>query len=59
MLRVDLHIPSEDIVGGYSLTSPPHQLRERGTVELAIQSSDHPPTLWMTNKVRSKVTLNP
>lgn len=49
---VDLHIPSEDIVGGYSFMSPPHQLREHGTAELAIQSSDHSPTLWMTTKCK-------
>ncbi|XP_064394503.1 oxidoreductase NAD-binding domain-containing protein 1-like isoform X2 [Halichondria panicea] len=49
---VDLSIPSEDVVGGYSFTSPPHQLKEQGTVTLAIQTSDHPPTLWMNNKCK-------
>ena len=53
MHRVDLHIPSEAIVGGYSITSAPHHLRERGTIDLAIQYSDHPPTLWMSTKVCS------
>ena len=46
--RVDLHIPSVDVVGGYSITSPPHRLREGGTFNLAIQYSDHAPTLWMS-----------
>ena len=49
--RVDLRIPEEDTVGGYSITSAPHQLAERGTINLAIQHSDHPPTHWMTTKV--------
>ncbi|MCG8623931.1 MAG: hypothetical protein MJE68_18320 [Proteobacteria bacterium] len=49
--RVDLHIPEEDTVGGYSITSAPRQLAERGTINLAIQHSDHPPTHWMTTKV--------
>lgn len=55
--RVDLHIPSEDVVGGYSITSPPHQLMEQGTINLAIQHSDHPPTFWMTTKVLAQVTF--
>lgn len=49
---VDLCIPSEAIVGGYSFTSAPHHLRERGTIDLAIQYSDHPPTLWMSTKCK-------
>lgn len=54
--RVDLHIPSEDVVGGYSITSPPHQLTEQGTINLAIQHSDHPPTYWMTTKVYTSIS---
>ena len=50
--RVDLRIPEEDIVGGYSITSPPHQLSQGGTINLAIQHSDHPPTHWMTTRVQ-------
>ena len=49
--RVDLHIPGEDIVGGYSIVSPPHQLKETQSIELAIKHNNHPPTLWMTTKV--------
>lgn len=55
--RVDLHIPNEDIVGGYSISSPPHQLAEDYSIELAIKHSDYPPTLWMTTKVSLKVVL--
>lgn len=52
---MDLSIPSEDIIGGYTFTSPPHQLQHEGTATLAIQNSDHPPTSWMSNKVHCKV----
>ena len=48
---VDLHIPAMDVVGGYSIVSPPQQLAEEQTLELAVKHSDHPPTLWMTTKV--------
>ena len=50
--RVDLKLPGVDVVGGYSITSPPHQLKERGTFNLAIQYSDHAPTLWMSTKCK-------
>lgn len=50
--RVDLKLPGVDVVGGYSITSPPHQLTERGTFNLAIQYSDHAPTLWMSTKCK-------
>ena len=49
--RVDLHIPAVDTVGGYSITSAPHQLREERIFGLAIQHSTHPPTLWMATQV--------
>ena len=49
---MDLKLPGVDVVGGYSITSPPHQLRERGTFNLAIQYSDHAPTLWMSTKCK-------
>lgn len=49
--RVDLHIPAVDTVGGYSITTGPHQLQEEGVFGLAIQHSTHPPTLWMTTQV--------
>ncbi len=52
--RVDVHISGIEVVGGYSMTSPPHQLDDssRKTLELAIKESPHAPTDWMTNKVR-------
>ncbi len=49
--RVDLHIPSMDTVGGYSITSTPDRLRKERTLSLAIQHSDHPPALWMSTEV--------
>jgi len=51
--RVDVHMPGIEVVGGYSMTSPPEQLEDplKGTLELAIKSSSHLPTEWMTNKV--------
>ena len=52
MRRVDVHIPSVKTVGGYSITSSPHLLREAGLFTLAIQQSDHPPTHWMTTQCR-------
>lgn len=55
--RVDLYIPGIETVGGYSITSPPHQLCVDGTINLAIQHSDHPPALWMTTKVYFKYTV--
>ena len=56
--RVDLHIPDEDIVGGYSITSTPNHLAERGSINLAIQYSDHPPTHWMHTRVSDDVIHN-
>ena len=53
-----MHIPSVETVGGYSITSPPHLLRERGVFTLAIQGSTHPPTLWMTTQCREGDTLS-
>lgn len=55
--RVDLHIPALDTVGGYSFTTAPHQLQEEGLFGLAIQHSDHPPTLWMTTQVIEPLPL--
>ena len=57
-VRVDVHIPSVETVGGYSITSTPHLLRERGVFTLAIQHSSHPPTLWMTSQCREGDTLS-
>lgn len=57
MYRVDLHIPAVDTVGGYSITSAPHQLRDEGVFGLAIQHSTHPPTLWMTTQVHLSLLI--
>ena len=50
---MDVHIPGVDVVGGYSMTSPPHQLDDPSikTIELAVKHSPHPPTEWMTTNV--------
>ena len=55
---VDLLIPSVETVGGYSITSAPHLLREKRRFTLAIQHSSHPPTLWMTTQCREGDTLS-
>ncbi|KAL5466981.1 hypothetical protein EMCRGX_G031146 [Ephydatia muelleri] len=49
---VDLHIPEENIVGGYSITSTPLCLQTAGTIDLAIQYSTHPPAHWMHTKCK-------
>ena len=48
--RVDLLIPEEDVIGGYSMVSPPHLLAEEGIFQLAIKYHEHPPTFWMSTK---------
>ena len=51
--RIDLFIPGVDVVGGFSICSPPHQLATEQTIRLAIKSSFHPPAQWMCSKVVS------
>ena len=54
MNRVDMTIPGVDKVGGFSMYSPPGQLRKEGvdpTLDLAIKYSDHPPAKWVHTQV--------
>ena len=53
LFRIDLFIPGVDVVGGFSICSPPHQLVTEQTIRLAIKSSPHPPAQWMCSKVVS------
>ncbi|XP_065917458.1 oxidoreductase NAD-binding domain-containing protein 1-like [Dysidea avara] len=56
---LDLFIPGVEVVGGYSICSPPHQLVTDRTLQLAIKSSPHTPTLWMCTqcKVGDKLSI--
>ena len=56
---LDVSMPGVDVVGGFSLCSAPHELREGGVVRLAVKSSDHPPALWMHTKVHMTVYCLP
>lgn len=49
---VDFYIPGIDKVGGFSMCSSPQQLKESGTLELAIKDSTWPPADWLHRKAR-------
>ncbi|XP_033103167.1 oxidoreductase NAD-binding domain-containing protein 1-like [Anneissia japonica] len=55
---VDFFIPGVEIFTGFSMSSSPDHLQS-GYLELAVQLSDYPPTLWVHEecKVGSKVSL--
>ena len=44
-------IPEVEIVGGFSLCSSPVLLRQQNLIQLAVQYNQHPPALWIHNKV--------
>uniref|UniRef100_A0A0P4W8E4 Oxidoreductase NAD-binding domain-containing protein 1 n=1 Tax=Scylla olivacea TaxID=85551 RepID=A0A0P4W8E4_SCYOL len=56
---VDLFIPGLEIVGGFSMCSPPHQLAQEGTLDLGVKYSKWPPALWVHEecKVGSEVHI--
>jgi benzoate/toluate 1,2-dioxygenase reductase subunit len=47
---LSLHIPGCNIVGGYSVVSPPYEAMEKALFKLAIKYSNYPPTVYMYNK---------
>lgn len=55
---LDMMIPGVDVVGGYSMWSPPHLLRDSGHLRLAIKVSKHPPAHWVHTKCKSGDVVN-
>ncbi|XP_074051858.1 oxidoreductase NAD-binding domain-containing protein 1 isoform X2 [Macrotis lagotis] len=56
---VDFFIPGVPVVGGFSICSSPSLLKQESALELAVKSTNHPPSLWVHTKcvVGSEVTL--
>ncbi|KAH9499269.1 Oxidoreductase NAD-binding domain-containing protein 1 [Bulinus truncatus] len=44
---VDMFIPGVNVVGGFSMCSPPHLLETDRILHLAIKYSNHPPAKWI------------
>ena len=55
--RVDVHIPSLQQVGGFSITSDPNSFHEERTFGLAIQFSEDTAAHWMHTQVLVWVEL--
>ena len=49
---VDFHAPGVPTIGGYSIVSPPSQLKELHSFDIAVKESRHPPAHWVHTKVR-------
>eukprot|EP00057_Strongylocentrotus_purpuratus_P034201 XP_794291.3 PREDICTED: oxidoreductase NAD-binding domain-containing protein 1 isoform X2 [Strongylocentrotus purpuratus] len=56
---VDIFMPGVTTVGGFSMSSAPRPLREKGHVGLAVKYSAHPPAHWVHKQcvVGSKVKV--
>ena len=54
---VDFHVPGVDQVGGYSICSPPAQLRGERTFDLAVKLSSYPPAIWLHHQARLPLAL--
>ena len=52
-----MEIPGLDVIGGFSITSTPAQLRQQGTLDLAVKQSDHPPAAWLHSRCRPQTQL--
>lgn len=50
--RVDVHIPSVETVGGFSMSSSPGAALRDRRLELAVKFSKHPPALWVHTQVQ-------
>ena len=48
---VDFHAPGVATIGGYSIVSPPSQLKCHRTCDIAVKESRHPPALWVHTEV--------
>ena len=46
-----MFIPGLKTVGGFSMCSAPHQLTEKGTLNLAVKVAKWPPAHWLHTKV--------
>ena len=49
--RVDMFIPTVDVVGGFSMSSSPQRLATEGVLELAVKYALHPPAFWVHTQV--------
>ena len=49
---VDFYAPGLAVVGGYSITSPPSQLRSQRTFDLAVKLSSYAPAVWLHEQAR-------
>ncbi|XP_072029812.1 oxidoreductase NAD-binding domain-containing protein 1-like isoform X2 [Amphiura filiformis] len=49
---VDFFIPGIEVFTGFSMCSAPHKLKQHGILELAVQVTDYPPTLWVHEKCK-------
>ncbi|XP_064614221.1 oxidoreductase NAD-binding domain-containing protein 1-like [Liolophura sinensis] len=50
---VDMTIPGVDVVGGFSMSSSPRQLCDKGMIDLAVKHSSHPPAAWVHEKCKT------
>lgn len=57
MDRLDLFIPMDNAIGGYSMCSSPMEFQNSGIFELAVKRSEHIAATWMHNEVRFQLFL--
>uniref|UniRef100_UPI003B3BB708 oxidoreductase NAD-binding domain-containing protein 1 isoform 5 n=1 Tax=Rattus norvegicus TaxID=10116 RepID=UPI003B3BB708 len=55
---VDFFIPGVSVVGGFSICSSPQQLERERIIELAVKYTNHPPAVWVHNKVSNHLKHN-
>ena len=48
---MDVFISGVSVVGGFSITSTPKQLKDCSIIQLAVKKSEHPPAAWIHNEV--------
>ena len=54
---LDFFIPGEPQVGGFSMTSSPHELQSLSTLDLAVKMSSWPPARWIHSKCKEGDTV--
>jgi len=54
---LDFFIPGEPQVGGFSMTSSPHELQNLSTLDLAVKVSSWPPARWIHTKCKEGDTV--
>lgn len=54
---LDFFIPGEPQVGGFSMTSSPHELQSLSTLDLAVKVSSWPPARWIHSKCKEGDTV--